>query len=160
MMAKAKVKALKKNSEKKAMTTGERLFIDTSGPFPETMRGNRYWVKIVEDTMKVKNINKDTKDVGEIDMLAYEKDAKMYLTLSCEKGAFTQIVNKPTAYEMMNALKERYEPKEEDDYLVLAERFLNCKLKNEDYDPEDWFHELEYICERMKDINEDYEKRQ
>lgn len=46
--AKATQKRTNKTSTKKATAVGERLCLDTSGPFNETSVGSRYWVKIVD----------------------------------------------------------------------------------------------------------------
>ena len=48
MKAKAKAKAVKKTTEHKATKIGERLYLDTSGPFAPSMRGSRYWGKICD----------------------------------------------------------------------------------------------------------------
>jgi transposase InsO family protein len=48
MKAKAKAKAVKKFTDTKATQPGERLFMDTTGPFEPTCGGNRYDVKIVD----------------------------------------------------------------------------------------------------------------
>jgi transposase InsO family protein len=48
MKAKAKAKAVKKFTETKATKPGERLFMDTTGPFEPTCGGTRYDVKIVD----------------------------------------------------------------------------------------------------------------
>ena len=37
---------------------------------------------------------------------------------------------------------------------------MNCKLKNDDDDPEIWFHDIEYLCNRMKSINPTYAKHE
>ena len=49
MYAKSKQKNVNKLSKKRATEPGERLFIDTSGPYPRIMGGNTYWLKIVDD---------------------------------------------------------------------------------------------------------------
>ena len=48
-LAKSRAKSIKKITENKSERPGERLFIDTSGPFSKTIKGNRYWIKIVDD---------------------------------------------------------------------------------------------------------------
>ena len=48
MKAKAKAKAVKKTTEHRATKIGERLYLDTSGPFAPSMRGSRYWGKICD----------------------------------------------------------------------------------------------------------------
>ena len=60
----------------------------------------------------------------------------------------------------MEALKNRYEPQEEDDYLTLSTEHINSKLENDTDDPEKWFHRLEYLCQRMQNINAVYEKKE
>ena len=47
MYAKAKQKNVSKSSKARATTSGERLFIDTSGPYPRSMGENSYWLKVV-----------------------------------------------------------------------------------------------------------------
>ena len=49
MYAKAKQKNVKKITDERAKSPGERLFIDTSGPYPRSMGGNIYWMKVVDD---------------------------------------------------------------------------------------------------------------
>ena len=49
MQAKAKYKAVNKTTNRKSTKPGERLYIDISGPYQETLKGNRYWVKMVDD---------------------------------------------------------------------------------------------------------------
>ena len=49
MYAKAKQKKVNKLSKVRATESGERLFIDTSGPYPRSLGGNTYWLKIVDD---------------------------------------------------------------------------------------------------------------
>ena len=49
MMTKAKAKGVKKSTDEKATEPGERLFVDISGPFAKTLKGNRYWLKMVDD---------------------------------------------------------------------------------------------------------------
>ena len=48
-LANAKAKAVRKSSDTRATKPGERLFVDTSGPYPESIAGNRYWIQIVDD---------------------------------------------------------------------------------------------------------------
>jgi Reverse transcriptase (RNA-dependent DNA polymerase)/Zinc knuckle len=47
--AKATQKRTKKVTLVKAENPGERLYMDTSGPYSETMSGSKYWFKIVDD---------------------------------------------------------------------------------------------------------------
>ncbi|MGH3055561.1 MAG: hypothetical protein ACRDL7_11350, partial [Gaiellaceae bacterium] len=47
--AKARQKAVPKTTEAKATRPGERICIDTSGPFQETPAGSRYWIKCVDE---------------------------------------------------------------------------------------------------------------
>ena len=47
--ANAKARSVRKVTNTVANNIGERLFVDTSGPYPESASGNRYWVCIVDD---------------------------------------------------------------------------------------------------------------
>ena len=47
--ANARAKAVRKSTNVRATKPGERLFVDTSGPYPESLSGNRYWIQIVDD---------------------------------------------------------------------------------------------------------------
>ena len=49
MYAKAKQKKVNKLTKERATKSGERLFFDTSGPYPRSLGGNLYWLKIVDD---------------------------------------------------------------------------------------------------------------
>ena len=46
---KAKAKSVSKSTEKKATEVGERVSIDTSGPFEISNGGSRYWFEAVDD---------------------------------------------------------------------------------------------------------------
>ena len=48
MKAKARAKPVKKSTNKIASRVGERVFLDTSGPFAPSIRGSRYWGKICD----------------------------------------------------------------------------------------------------------------
>jgi hypothetical protein len=47
--AKSRQKRVQKNTNNKADKPGERIFIDTAGPFHETPGGTRYWTQMVDD---------------------------------------------------------------------------------------------------------------
>jgi len=46
---------------------------------------------------------------------------------------------------MYQSLVNRYEPKDEDDYLTVATAFMNSKMESPDDDPEIWFQDIEYL---------------
>ena len=46
---KAKEIAILKKTYKQATNPGEMIFVDTTGPFPETLIGNCYWTGIADD---------------------------------------------------------------------------------------------------------------
>jgi hypothetical protein len=48
-LAKARAKAVPKTMLTKAKQPGERLFLDISGPFSDSLNSNRYWLRIVDD---------------------------------------------------------------------------------------------------------------
>ena len=51
-LAKARAKAIPKSSMTKAKQPGERLFLDISGPYLDSLNQNKYcWLKIVDDYM-------------------------------------------------------------------------------------------------------------
>ena len=45
----AKSKGVSKTTDTKATAPKERLFIDTSGPYPESIIGSKYWFALVDD---------------------------------------------------------------------------------------------------------------
>ena len=47
--ANAKAKGVHKSTKTVASKIGERLFVDTSGPYPETVNGSKYWICVVDD---------------------------------------------------------------------------------------------------------------
>ena len=47
--ANAKAKGVRKWTTTSADSIGERLYVDTSGPYPETESGSKYWICIVDD---------------------------------------------------------------------------------------------------------------
>ena len=48
-LAKARAKAIPKSTMTKAKTPGERLFLDISGPYSDSLNQNKYWLRIVDD---------------------------------------------------------------------------------------------------------------
>ena len=48
-LAKARAKAIPKSTLTKATKPGERLFLDISGPFSDSLNQNKYWLRIVDD---------------------------------------------------------------------------------------------------------------
>ena len=48
-LAKARAKAIPKSTLTKAKAPGERLFLDISGPYSDSLNQNRYWLRIVDD---------------------------------------------------------------------------------------------------------------
>ena len=63
--SKARAKGVSKMSKKRAEKPCERVFIDTSGPYPRSLGGNRYWFKIVDDASR-KNWNYFMKNKHEV----------------------------------------------------------------------------------------------
>ena len=51
-LAKARAKAVPKTTMTKAKLPGERLFLDISGPFSDSLNSNRYWLRIVDDNTR------------------------------------------------------------------------------------------------------------
>ena len=47
--SKAKSREVRKKTYKIVSNTIEMVFVDTSGPFPESLIGDRYWISIVDD---------------------------------------------------------------------------------------------------------------
>jgi hypothetical protein len=64
--AKAKAKAASKTTTAKAAERGERLFLDTSGPFSPALNGHKFWMQVVDDFMRhgFYEFNKNKKGVG------------------------------------------------------------------------------------------------
>ena len=63
--AKAKRKPVQKQTEMRATRPCERIFIDTSGPHPQSLRRYKYWIKIVDDFSR-KNWNYFAKAKSEV----------------------------------------------------------------------------------------------
>ena len=53
LYAKAKSKKIMKATNMRATQVGERLFIDTRGPYPQSIGGNKYCFKVVNDYSKI-----------------------------------------------------------------------------------------------------------
>jgi hypothetical protein len=51
-LAKARAKAVPKSTLTKAKVPGERLFLDISGPYADSLNQNKYWLRIVDDFSK------------------------------------------------------------------------------------------------------------
>jgi len=52
--AKSKQKNVPNNTTKRATQRGERLFVDLSGPFTKSLKGNKYWMLVVDDFTRKK----------------------------------------------------------------------------------------------------------
>ena len=70
--ANAKAKGVHKSTKTVVSETGERLLIDTSGPYPESVEGNRYWICMVDD-MTRKSWSKFRKLKSEMPKIVEEK---------------------------------------------------------------------------------------
>ena len=70
--ANAKAKGVHKSTKTVATEIGERLFIDTSGPYPESVEGNRYWICMVDD-MTRKSWSKFRKSKSEMPKIVEEQ---------------------------------------------------------------------------------------
>ena len=53
-IAKAKAKLVRKTTSKKAEKPGERIYVDTSGPYNMSTAGNKCWVMVVDEATKMK----------------------------------------------------------------------------------------------------------
>jgi hypothetical protein len=64
--AKAKAKAVSKTTTTKATEPGERLFLDTSGPFTPALNGHKFWIQVVDDFTRhgFCEFNKNKKGMG------------------------------------------------------------------------------------------------
>ena len=51
------LRGVSKQSTTIATKIGERLFVDTSGPYPETESGNKYWVCLFDDKTRTYVVN-------------------------------------------------------------------------------------------------------
>ena len=47
--SKSEACSVRKKTCKRASRTGERVFVDTTGTFTESLIGNRYWIGVVDD---------------------------------------------------------------------------------------------------------------
>ena len=47
--SKAKECAVRKDTYTRLLQLGERIFVDTTGPFPEILIGNWHWIGVVDD---------------------------------------------------------------------------------------------------------------
>jgi hypothetical protein len=64
--AKAKAKAVSKTTTTKVTKPGERLFLDTTGPFSPTLSGYKFWIQVVDDYTRhgFCEFNKNKKGMG------------------------------------------------------------------------------------------------
>ena len=47
--SKEKARAVRNKTYKRASNTGERIFVDNTGPFLDIFIGNRYWIGVVNN---------------------------------------------------------------------------------------------------------------
>ena len=91
MYAKAKQKNVKKFTNERAISPGERLFINTRGPNPRSMGGNIYWMKVFDDYSR-KNWNFLMKKKSEVAnnimelITSLKKSGKEVKSLRCDSA--------------------------------------------------------------------------
>ena len=84
---------------------GERLFIDISGPYPKTNKGNKYWIKIVDDYSRF-SYRKFMESKSDI-----IKEVPKYIQKMNAKGNKVRFIRCDNAGENVNQLKEDCENK-------------------------------------------------
>ena len=50
---KSKQKPVPKTTKMRSTTPGERIFVDTTGPFATAIKGTKYWVQVVDDATRL-----------------------------------------------------------------------------------------------------------
>jgi hypothetical protein len=134
--AKAKAKAVSKTTSTKATKLGERLFLDTSGPFSPTLNGYKYWIQVVDDFTRYGfcGFNKNKKGMGAFIRKLIEKLRAMgmetkYLRCDnagehmkdmlalCEEFAMVLELTAPDTPQKMNGVVERR-------FVILKQRAL------------------------------------
>ena len=84
------------------------------------------------------------------DRIEDNNSAFHYLTLACSGEAFEYIEGtEGNARLAWKNLKSRYEANESSDLIGLIEAFTRCKMKDNDLNPDCWFHELEHLHRRI-----------
>jgi hypothetical protein len=83
--AKAKAKAVSKTASAKATKPGERLFLDTSGPFSPTLNGCKCLIQVVDDFTRYGfcEFNKNKKGMGVFIRKLIEKLRAMGMETKC-----------------------------------------------------------------------------
>ena len=65
LVSKARAKGVSKATNERSKVPGDRLFMDTSGPYSRSLGGNYYWLKIVDDASR-KNWNYFMKNKNQV----------------------------------------------------------------------------------------------
>lgn len=113
-LAKAKAKPVKKYTDNKSSKPGERIYIDTSGPFKKSLGGNTYWAKIVDEYSRFSTSKfvKLKDEVGDVVIKHIEKmnsDGKTVKNVRMDNAG--ENVSKITDYfERKNVKEERTSP--------------------------------------------------
>ena len=110
MTAKAQRKPVRKQTNTRATSAGERIYVDTSGPYPRSLRGKKYWFKIVDDYSR-KNWNYFMKKKEEVPDVLEE-----YIKEMKQKGIRIKFVRMDNAGEHGRSLRkvcEKYDIKME-----------------------------------------------
>ena len=76
MESKARAKRTNKIASTRATKASERIYIDTSGPYPRSLGGNKYWFKIVDDYSR-KNWNHFMKHKSDVPTIVEKFIIKM-----------------------------------------------------------------------------------
>ena len=84
-----------------------------------------------------------TDEEGEL--IRQDDEAKHFLIMSCRGDAFAIIESHATAFDMYQALKDRYDSKKTKDLVKATTRLEKCYMKSDLDDPHLWIMEMERL---------------
>ena len=81
----------------------------------------------------------------EMELVRQDDEAKHFLIMSCRGDAFAIIESYETAYQMFQALKDRYDSKKTKDLVKATTKLEKCYMKSDIDDPYLWIVEMERL---------------
>ena len=105
---------------------------------------------LLEDRVSPNMAIKAERTDEEEELIRQDDEAKHFLIMSCRGDAFAIIESHETAFEMYQALKDRYASKKTKDLVKATTKLEKCYMKSDLDDPHLWIMEMERLNREVK----------
>ncbi len=146
------------NEEKWREFYGKTLAIARMKGWHEAITAPSVIIKATNEDGTPKKLS-DEEEASNSLAIARNNQAMCYLTLACVGKSYPYVEHANNdAHTAWKNLCERFQPKGISEYVVLIKKLTNLRLRTEDQDPDEWFHEMEHLQERLSQIDPKYKK--